>query len=73
MSENSRKACGAASQVAPAEARMGKTNWQDRPVNALQLLLIGLAGWLNRNQQLIIEYLQEEVNVLREQLATVHR
>jgi putative transposase len=41
---------------------------QVRPVNALQLLLIGLAGWLNRNQHLIIEYLQQEVNVLSEQL-----
>jgi putative transposase len=37
-------------------------------VNALQLLLICLVGWLNRNQQLVIEYLQEEVKVLREQL-----
>jgi transposase InsO family protein len=37
-------------------------------VNALQLLLICLAGWLNRNQQLVIEYLHEEVKVLREQL-----
>jgi len=37
-------------------------------VNALQLLLVCLAGWLNRNQQLVIEYLQEEVKVLREQL-----
>jgi hypothetical protein len=37
-------------------------------VNALQLLLICLAGWLNRNQQLVIEYLQEEVKVLKEQL-----
>jgi putative transposase len=37
-------------------------------VNALQLLLICLAGWLNRNQQLVIDYLQEEVKVLREQL-----
>lgn len=30
-------------------------------MNALQLLLICLAGWINRNQQLIIEYLQEAV------------
>jgi len=37
-------------------------------VNALQLLLICLAGWINRNQQNVIEYLQEEVRVLREQL-----
>jgi hypothetical protein len=37
-------------------------------VNTLQLLLLCFAGWLNRNQQLVIEYLQEEVKVLREQL-----
>jgi hypothetical protein len=38
-------------------------------VNALQLILLCLAGWLNRNQQMVIEYLQEEVRVLREQLS----
>ena len=37
-------------------------------MNALQFLLICFAGWLNRNQQLVIEYLQEEVKVLKEQL-----
>jgi transposase-like protein len=37
-------------------------------VNALQRLLICFAGWINRNQQNVIEYLQEEVRVLREQL-----
>jgi len=37
-------------------------------VNALQLLLICFAGWINRNQQNVIEYLQQEVRVLREQL-----
>jgi putative transposase len=37
-------------------------------VNPLQLVLLCLAGWLNRNQQLVIEYLQEEVKVLKEQL-----
>jgi transposase len=37
-------------------------------VNALQLLLVCLAGWPNRNQQLVIEYLQGEVKILREQL-----
>jgi len=30
--------------------------------------MICLAGWVNRNQQDVIEYLQEEVRVLREQL-----
>ena len=37
-------------------------------MNALQLLLVCLAGWLNHNQQVVIEYLQEEVKILREQL-----
>ncbi len=37
-------------------------------MNALQLLLICFAGWLNRNQQNVIEYLQEEVKVLKELL-----
>ena len=30
--------------------------------------MICLAGWINRNQQNDIEYLQEEVKVLKEQL-----
>ena len=33
-----------------------------------QLLLTALAGWLNREQQQIIEYLQEENKVLKEHL-----
>jgi hypothetical protein len=37
-------------------------------VNHLQLFLICLAGRINRNQQNAIEYLQEEVQVLREQM-----
>ncbi|HWH70162.1 MAG TPA: hypothetical protein VNT26_12310, partial [Candidatus Sulfotelmatobacter sp.] len=37
-------------------------------MNPLQLLLFCLAGWVNRNQQHVIEYLQEEVLVLKEQL-----
>ena len=37
-------------------------------VNHLQFFLICLACWLNRNQQNVIEYLQEEVRVLTEQL-----
>ena len=37
-------------------------------MNALQLFLVCLAGWLNRNQQNVIQYLQEEVKVLKEQL-----
>ncbi len=40
------------------------------PVNTLQLqfLISILAGWVNRGQQDLIEYLQEEHRVLREQL-----
>jgi hypothetical protein len=37
-------------------------------VNHLQFFLICLAGWINRNQQNVIEYLQGEIKVLREQL-----
>jgi hypothetical protein len=37
-------------------------------MNARQLLFICLAGWLNRQKQLGIEHLQEEVKILREQL-----
>ena len=37
-------------------------------MNHLQFFLICLAGWINRNQQNVIEYLQEEAKVLREQL-----
>src|SRR5918996_2976176 len=34
----------------------------------LRLLLLTLAGWVNRHQQHVIEYLMEENRVLREQL-----
>jgi transposase InsO family protein len=34
----------------------------------LQFLMLILAGWVNRSQQNVIEYLQEENRVLREQL-----
>ena len=37
-------------------------------VNQFQFILLCLAGWINRNQQNMIEYLQEEVKVLKEQL-----
>ena len=33
----------------------------------LQLLMLIFAGWVNRSQQDVIEYLQEENRVLREQ------
>ena len=34
----------------------------------LRFLLVCFAGWMNHRQQLIIEYLQEEIRVLQEQL-----
>ncbi len=34
----------------------------------LQFLLLGLAGWFNRYQQAVIDYVREENRVLREQL-----
>ncbi len=37
-------------------------------LDPFRLLLISLAGWLNRQQQDVIDYLQEENRVLREQL-----
>jgi len=37
-------------------------------MNPLSLLLICVAGWMNRHQQVIIEYLHEEIRVLKEQL-----
>jgi hypothetical protein len=36
--------------------------------HAWQILVVALAGWLNRQQQDVIEYLQEENRVLREHL-----
>jgi hypothetical protein len=37
-------------------------------LNPFQLLVIALAGWLNRYQQAIIDYLIEENRVLKDQL-----
>src|SRR5215469_13506237 len=39
-----------------------------RALDPFRLLLISLAGWLNEHQQDVIDYLQEENVVLREQL-----
>ena len=35
-------------------------------MDVLKFVLVGLAGWMNRNQQWVIEYLQEEVKILKE-------
>jgi putative transposase len=37
-------------------------------VSPLQVLLVSLAGWVNRHQQHVIEYLVEENRVLKEQM-----
>jgi hypothetical protein len=42
------------------------------PSSVLRLFFC-LAGWINRNQQNVIEYLQEEVKVLKEQLTKTPR
>jgi hypothetical protein len=47
--------------------------WQGSPyltnvITPLQLLIIALAGWLNRQQQAVIDYLIEENRVLKDQL-----
>ena len=57
--------------LCPAEAEfLAKLQPNSDParVNHLSFFLLSLAGWINRNQQNVIEYLQEEVNVLKEQL-----
>jgi putative transposase len=45
-----------------------RENCDDRPMNPFAVLLICVAGWMNRNQQDVIEYLQEEIRVLKELL-----
>ena len=42
-------------------------------MNPLPFLLTCVAGWMNHHQQLIIEYLQEEIRVLKEQLGKQQR
>ena len=37
-------------------------------IHPFQLLVIALAGWLNRQQQAVIDYLIEENRVLKDQL-----
>ena len=36
-------------------------------MNAIKLTLVALAGWMNRQQQHVIDFLQEEVRILKEQ------
>ena len=42
-------------------------------LDPFRLLLISLAGWLNQRQQDVIDYLQEENRILREQLGDKRR
>lgn len=37
-------------------------------MNPFAFLLLCVAGWMNRNQQDVVEYLQEEIRVLEELL-----
>lgn len=43
------------------------------PVTPLHFLLLALAGWVNRRQQTVIDYLVGENRVLREQLDRTRR
>jgi hypothetical protein len=36
-------------------------------MDLVKLTLVSLAGWMNRQQQDVIDYLQEEFRVLKEQ------
>ena len=39
-------------------------------MDPVRFILICLAGWINREQQSVIEYLREEIHVLRELLGS---
>ncbi len=39
-----------------------------QPIQPWQLLLVSLAGWVNRHQQDVIAYIQEENRILRSKL-----
>ena len=39
-----------------------------KPFQAWQLLLVSLAGWMNRHQQDVIEYIEEENRILKQRL-----
>jgi hypothetical protein len=55
--------CAAAEKLAGEQIK-----YDPAGVNQFQFILICLAGWINRNQQNVIEYLQEEVKVVKEQM-----
>ena len=37
-------------------------------MDAMKMILLIMAGWMNRRQQHVIDYLQEEIRTLKEQL-----
>ena len=41
---------------------------QDRSMDAMRMILLIMAGWMNRQQQHVIDYLQEEIRTLKELL-----
>jgi hypothetical protein len=41
-----------------------------QPLDPLRFVLIGLAGWINEQQRDVIDYLQEENRILRNQLGS---
>ena len=51
----------------PASGRLAAMPSLSQP---LQFVLVALAGWLNQQQRDVIDYLQEENRVLREQLGS---
>ncbi|GEM_PF-1763718 len=48
------------------EVFCGLRSSQNVEMDVFRLLLVSLAGWMNRQQQDVIDYLQEEVRVLKE-------
>ena len=76
MSENSRAQDGHANPggfCSGGWEEAEKLAWQPAQVevtgvNSLEFLVLCLAGWINRHQQTVIEFLLEEVKVLKEQL-----
>jgi hypothetical protein len=52
--------CAAAKKLAGVQI-----NSDPMGVNQYQFILICLAGWINRNQQNVIDYLQVEVKVVK--------
>ena len=57
---------------APATPALGRYDgFMGAILHPWQLLVVGLAGWINRQQLDVIDYLREENRVLREQMRYV--